>query len=77
MKPICAMVEYASMRLRLVCAMAQVADRQRRHRQHDQHLLPIDRQPEHAFDQQADGDGEGRQLRRATDQKVTAVGAPW
>jgi hypothetical protein len=55
----------------------QVADEQRGHGQHHQHLLPVDRQRQQAFHQQADADGEGGQLRRAADHERDAVGAPW
>ena len=44
----------------------QVADQQRANRQHHQHLLPINCQRQHAFDQQPDHDRKSSQLGRTT-----------
>ena len=58
------------MRFRLVCAIAaRLPSSIERDRQHDQHLLPVDRDAEHALDQQAHRDREGGELRRAADQQ--------
>ena len=79
MKPTCEIVEYASMRLRLVCAIAtHVADAQRQHREHDQHVLPAGavQRPE-PFDEQAPGERERGDLGAEPMSSVTGVGAPW
>jgi hypothetical protein len=56
----------------------QVADDQRRHRQHHQHLLPVDGQAQHALDQQAHRVmANAASLGAPPISSVTAVGAPW
>ena len=66
------------MRLMLVCAMAARLPIQRQHRQHDQHLLPIDCQPDHASTSGRTAIANAASLGAAANQKrVTAVGAPW
>mmetsp|Transcript_15026 Transcript_15026/g.35420 ORF Transcript_15026/g.35420 Transcript_15026/m.35420 type:complete len:435 (-) Transcript_15026:3986-5290(-) len=52
-----------------LCDGGEVADQQRHHRQHDQHLLPVHRQADHAFHQQAHRDRERGQLGRRADQQ--------
>ena len=72
------MVEYANMRLKLVCAMAaKLPHQQRQHRHHDEHLLPVDGQAEQAAHHQADDHAERGNLGRAGNQQGRrAVGAP-
>ena len=50
-----------------LCNGRQVTHQQRGHRQHGQHLLPVDGQGGHAFHQQTDHDRKCRQLGRAAD----------
>ena len=52
----------------------QITDQQRDDRHHDQHLLPVDRQTDHAFDQQTHRDGKGRKFRRRRDQQCHRSG---
>ncbi len=47
----------------------QVTDQQGANRHERQHLLPVDRQRQHAFNQQAYADGECSELRCAADQQ--------
>ena len=44
----------------------KVAEQQRTHRKHHEHLLPVNGQGQHALHQQADHDGKSGQLGRAS-----------
>ena len=48
---------------------SNVADKERTHSQHDEHLLPFQRQAEQAFNQQTNGDGKRRELGRGANQQ--------
>ena len=70
MKPIWAIVEYASIRLMLLCAIAaRLPSSIDAEREQHQHLLPVEGDADHALDEQADRDREGGELGRAADEQ--------
>ena len=52
----------------------QVTQKQRGNRQDHKHLLPVNGQRQHTLDQQAQGDGKGRQLGRAANHQGDGSG---